>query len=82
MAQSQSGFDVDSYKSELDKISASVMPDTWLGHGRVKIHESELSDKQKTFASNLLDRLGKKYPHKRSELLARKAIEMAEQKID
>jgi hypothetical protein len=81
MAESQSGFDMDEYENQQDSMLAGVMPSTWLGHGRIKIHERDLSDKKKTFASKLLNRLAEKYPDQPTDKLAEKASDKAEEKL-
>jgi hypothetical protein len=81
MAESQSGFDLEQYKADLDGIMASVMPDTWRGHGRLKILERDFSEKQETFAAKLFERLADKYPNQPSERLAEKAADKAEEKF-
>jgi len=79
MAESQSGYDAAEYTNELDTGIAGVMPSTWRGHGRILIHESDLTDSQKNFAGRALDKLTTKYPQKSSEVLAQKAIDYAKE---
>jgi len=79
MAESQSGYDAAEYKNDLDRGMAGVMPETWSGHGRILIHESDLTDSQRNFAGRALDKLTAKYPQKSSEVLAQKAIDYAKE---
>ncbi len=82
MAKSQSGFDVEAFKNELDEICVSVMPDSWIGHGRLTIAERGFSDEKRTFAQKLLGKLDEKYPDVSGERLAEKAINAAEENLD
>ena len=81
MAESQSGFDVEAFKNDLDDICSGVMPDSWAGHGRLKIAEREFSEAEKTFAEKLLHRLNEKHPDLDSETLAEKAIAETEKRF-
>jgi len=80
MAESQSGYDMAEYKNDLDSMLTGVMPDSWAGHGRLKIAERELSDEGQTFARRLLAKLDEKYPDKNAEVLAEKAIAETEKR--
>jgi len=82
MAESQSGYDAEAFKNELDGICAGVMPDKWAGHGRLKIAERDFSEEKGTFARRLLDKLDSKYPDVSGEKLAEKAIAATEEKLD
>jgi len=81
MAESQTAFDMEAYKYEQDTGMAGVMPDRWVGHGRILIHDRDLSDEKRAFAQKLLVRLNQKYPDVDSERLAEKALEATENKL-
>jgi len=81
MAESQGAFDMEQYTHEQDTGMANVMPDRWIGHGRMLIHESDLSKEKRDFARTLLGRLNQKYPDVSGERLAEKAIEATENKL-
>jgi len=81
MAESQSGYDAEAFKNDLDEMCANVMPDKWAGHGRLKIAERDFSEEKGTFARRLLAKLDEKYPDVRGERLAEKAIEATEDKL-
>ena len=81
MAESQNGFDVEAFKNDLDEMLTNVMPDSWIGHGRLKIAERDFDNKKKTFAHRLLQKLSKKYPDESGERLAEKSIKATEEKL-
>jgi len=74
-------FDMEAYNISLDRANAGVMPETWLGHGRITVNESDLSSKGKSFASKLMNRMAEKHPDKPTETLAEKAVEATRKKL-
>lgn len=80
MARGSNSHDPESYKAKLDRGLAAVMPDSWVGHARIKIHEADLSEKQTDFARRLADRLLGK-GHTDAETVGEKAVEKAEEKL-
>jgi hypothetical protein len=52
------------YKKNLDSICAGVMPDSWEGHGRLAVRESEsLSGEKEAQAIQKLAEVSEKKPH-------------------
>jgi hypothetical protein len=80
MGEAQSGYDATEFKNDLDDICAGVMPDSWAGHGRLKIAERGFSEEKRTFARRLLAKLDDKYPDLDAETLAEKAIAETEKR--
>jgi len=74
-------FDLGEYETELDQMQTNVMPESWLGHGRLKIQERGFGGEKRTFANRLLARLGEKFPDADAETLAEKAIDHTEEKF-
>lgn len=73
--------DPSTYKAKLDRGLAAVMPDSWVGHARIKIHEADLSDKQVHFAKRLTNRLLEKESSDDAELIGEKSIKQAKKKF-
>jgi hypothetical protein len=74
-------FDLSEYNAELDEMVGSVMPDSWVGHARVKIHERGFTGKKRNFAVELTKRLLDKNPGLSAQVAAEKAIEQTEEKL-
>lgn len=81
MAESQSGFDMDQYTTDLDSGLAGQMPDDWQGHARLAVANSDLGGKQATFAKRLAARLLDKHDGLTADTAAEKAIEKTEEKF-
>jgi hypothetical protein len=44
-AEPTTGFDLERYKYELDKTIEQVMPESWSGHARIAVWESDVPEK-------------------------------------
>ena len=53
-------FDKREYDNELDEIAAGVMPNSWIGHARIRAHEENLTPKQEEFFLTLTQRIAEK----------------------
>jgi hypothetical protein len=69
-------------KLEMDKIIQDVMPDTWLGHGRIVIRMADLSQNQREFAFKVLHRSCEKKPNASTKKIAKLAIKHAKEKAE
>lgn len=68
---------------KMDEIARSVMPDNWVGHGRLTILESEdLSINQKQKGVKAVERLSEKKPDKNGETLAEAVIPHIQEKYN
>lgn len=76
MAQSQSGFDREQYRRDLDEMMSSVMPDSWLGHARLEIAGRGFSEPEKEKILQVSKRVSEK-----KGVSTRKAAKAAIKKI-
>jgi len=78
MAESQTEFDQQQFANSLDAGMKNIMPDSWLGHARMRIHERgfdpERREKAEQAAATLLA--------KRDDVTARYVGEVVIQKFD
>jgi len=62
-------------KREMDEMLAGVMPETWLGHARLAIYESDVTGKQEEFALKLAHRVAENTEETiRAEVFSKKAL--------
>jgi len=68
-------------KREMDEMMAGVMPESWLGHARLAIYDSDLSGKQEEFALKLAERVGSKNEGVPANKVAESAIKKTREKM-
>lgn len=66
------------HNESLDNSMQNVMPDRWAGHGRLLVHDSDLSPSEKDTAIDAINNLARKKPKQfkkhGSEKVAEKVI--------
>jgi len=68
---------------KMDEIAQSVMPNSWVGHGRITIIESEeLSNNQKMKALKAVERFADKKPELSGEQYAEAVIPHIKTRFD
>jgi hypothetical protein len=64
MSTTETTFDPTEYKQNLDESIAGVMPDSWVGHGRIVLFESDaVPDTKVDSLIESLERLNQEHDH-------------------